>query len=196
MRGEKSNQRIWNCWIGIFSEVKIIQNKIVEENITVTSRILNYFFILKNAQYIKLSSLLEKQKEKELVVIIFSIREITFSSDSTEVSSQRFCCWKWNIGLLGNRSRETDRKLRTIHVLSNFLLLGLLSLWMCTKFCERCRELDYTCNRWFHRASTALAFIFLWSGGISSGHFSDVMIANSKKRVYQCQRCSRNMTAL
>jgi hypothetical protein len=47
MRGEKSNQRIRDCRIGIFSEVEVIQNKIREESTAVTSRILNAFFILK-----------------------------------------------------------------------------------------------------------------------------------------------------
>jgi hypothetical protein len=75
MRSEKSNQRIRDYWIGIFSEVEIIQNKIIEENITVTSRILNDFFILKNLEYMKLFSLLE---ETEWVIIIISLRKITF----------------------------------------------------------------------------------------------------------------------
>jgi hypothetical protein len=60
MRGEKSNQRIRDCRIGIFSEVEGIQNKIREESTAVTSRILNACFILKNVEYIKLFSVLEE----------------------------------------------------------------------------------------------------------------------------------------
>jgi hypothetical protein len=50
----------------------------MEERITVTSRILNDFFKLKNVEHIKLYSLLEETKERELVIIILSIRKITF----------------------------------------------------------------------------------------------------------------------